>query len=132
MRTIEINKNSWHFKLLRWMELYPDGAADFCHYCRKLFGAAFLLTMIGFLAVLALFLTGETVAWLAWMALNMAFIEPYAFAVIGGTLWASLLVLAMILGAFVVKEKLPEETREVIDAAWDSFHSKVCFKVSLR
>lgn len=125
MRAITINKESWHYRLLEKVDFYPGGARDFCHYLRKLTGLAiltFLLTVLGTIYAASM---GEVFAWVTWMVVNGQLIAPDAFVVPG--LVASSIGLVF-LAAFAF-QMLPDDTREVVEAAWETVHDKVCFKV---
>lgn len=140
MKTITINKQSWHYRLLRFMEFSARHADDLCVYTRGVAGAlALALCVVSFVAGatagLADFLT-----WCAVCLLWLTIIEPWgALWGIGGGLLLSATILS---GPFwaprlfnVIRnasEKIPEESRLKWADAWASFRERVCFRVDYK
>lgn len=125
MREITINKDSWHYRLLNKLDFYPDGATDFCHYLRKLTGLSILALLLTVLGGFYLYSMGEVCAWVIWMVVNAELIAPDAM-VVPGIIFSSIALLFLAAAAF---QMLPDDTREVVEAAWETVHDKVCFRV---
>lgn len=129
MKEVTINRNSWHYKMMN--VVLDDVPRNICEYIRwavlLLIGALSGLAFIAFI----MWLVSDFVAWIAWMLLNLSWIEPEVRAVF----ISFILILATII--FVIFQGqdgkfdslLKFEGAQLIAAACESVHDKVCFKI---
>lgn len=132
MRTININRDSWHYRLLHKLDFNPYWAEDFCHYLRKLLGACLMLLLVGMVGLAFVYATADMLVWLAWMVVNLQWVGPSSAAFIAAGLWALAAMGAAIIYLWILYErKVPDESKAVVSAAWEAVHSKVCFRVNM-
>ena len=132
MKTITINRTSWHYRMMETCQWTPREADNLCHYIRKFVELCFILFLFAIVAMFYLVSMGEIFAWISWMILNQAWIEPDPFSFLGLLVIAMVLCVAGYLGWVVVYEKFTEERQELLNAVWDTIHDKVCFRVVMK
>lgn len=134
MKTIQINRDSWHYKLAtQWGSYYPDiESNDICTYLRKIAKALIGMAALSTLALLLgggfLYMTGDFIAWLVFVLLH-GWVEPDAA---GGFL--AMAGLAAVIGAGwggYRGTKAAVQNSELVGAAWDSVHNKICARIQI-
>lgn len=140
MKTITISRSAWHWRLLNYLNWEARWTDDFCSYCRWL-AWALVVSAAGLVVIgLAGWCLVDFAMWVAsWV--------KYGFdggAGVGAILVAIVLFLVVVvgtifiaghlLGAAAVKipTLLPEDSKDFVASAWESFKDKVCFRVELK
>jgi hypothetical protein len=131
MKTIQIKEASWHYRFLDFMKLDPWYVNDFCHYIRKFIAATLLLVGVVLVTAGFGFITGDMLSWLAWMLVNLQWVYPSDWAVVALAFWGLAVLIATMAVSVIGYGKLPPDTQEIIGAAWESIHDKVCFRVKV-
>lgn len=129
MKQITISRDSWHYRVMNIV--LDDIPVDVCAYIRRAFfiliGALFGLVIIGFFT----WLIGDFLVWIAWMLLNLSWIAPEAEAIIVSVISLFALIIFIISKgqAGELDYLLKSEGAQLVSAAYESVHDKVCFKI---
>lgn len=139
MNTLELNRNSWHYRLAtkysnyrevdRWG--YPN--VDFCEYTKKVFGGL----MICFLIVVGCSLVGSMVldfAMWIWFWLHEGFLdEPGGFAMgFIFTVFYSLILLIFFRFVKTAPKVISKVEKSFLGLAYESFKDRVCFTIKFK
>ena len=128
MRTVTINRNSWHYKLVLLVNGVPG---DICGYIRSMVYCATFILCVVFLACLMSIPLGNAFAFLAFLVLN-GYLPPInGLEVIGLFLMSCGVVIAV----WLLKERYMPERRVIpsfVSAAMESIGDKMCFRVNYR
>ena len=140
MKTITIDKNSWHYRLLDKLDFYV--APDICSYTRKVLGALFL---VGLMACFSLYILGaltNIAIWLVVCLQHSVWFQPEPWAL--GTTIAVLgfvFIIGIVLGAVWIAEtntkrkirrRNNNEPDGFVTEAYKSFKDKVCYRVDFK
>lgn len=136
MKTIVVNRDSWHYKLAHFLDKdYCPRRADFCAYLRGILksvvGIAFLCAMACgaiYLVAFAFWGLGELIAWLifgllhGWMPMES-----------NGFIGALIVFIGTVCGGIALAQKagpvIVEKQPAFIKTAWQSIHEKTCFRL---
>jgi hypothetical protein len=132
MKTLKLNKNSWHYKFASFYDKDVKYGTDICSYTRTLFFGfllySFLFSVAGFIAGCLLYTIGSWIAYLFGYPLNdivPAFTIVYglAFIMIGVCVYLSQLEQRS-----WVRDEKPKEPG-FIKLAYRSWKEKFCVKI---
>jgi hypothetical protein len=103
-----MNKNSWHYKLATagkdpWeLEWFEEECDNFCKYARSVFRGLFryfaAFVAIAGLSCIIIYALGDLIAWLFWMVVNWAWVDPALGASVILGLCAIVLALLVLAG----------------------------------
>lgn len=152
-----MNKNSWHYKLATagkdpWeLEYFDEECDNFCKYARSVFNGIMRYSVMGFILAVAFGITvyavGDFLAWVGWMLLNLALVEPG----VGATF---IIIASILVGGFFLFDLISKGIKKAAYAAHKTSHNihvalekkesgfihllykkykeKVCFKVEYK
>ena len=139
MKTVTINKNSWHYKIVTYWNGYESENDDFCQYTRTVLvaTAVFLLVAISLLGLaLTLFIgIADTAAWLV-AGLVESFVIPSFFA--SNIIFLTSFVAICGIPYFSVKwfkryfNSTIKDDNSSLAVAYESWKNKVCFRIDYK
>lgn len=130
MKTLKLNKDSWHYKLAMQYDRHVPDNTDICSYTRLLFAAmslmAFAITILTLLAGTILFTIGGWFAYLFGFPLHGA-VVPFTF-IYGG---ATIVIGIVAAKAHYDEHKYDKPKKEpgFVRTAYRSWKDKFCVKV---
>jgi len=149
MKTITIDRNSWHFKLVTMLGGQPlwrfeAGYVDSCQYNRAIIVGLIKGVLLGCLGLLALFgiasFESNFFAWVAYCLVN-EFIDPTTLAIVGTAINSIIGVLFgcvyleyryTALKARLRMPKMVTKRTDAIGELYDAMKNKYCKKIKLK
>lgn len=138
MKPIEIDSNSWHFKLIKYCDYYPHRITDICEYrwalIKSLFWSGLGCLIVLFMCSVLAYLITNSLAWILAMIVFGNFIMPDAGGAIGTALTLAV-SLGFILYTASVKSigKIQELSQNtVLSVMYDSWKNKWCVPIVIK
>ena len=131
MKTLQFNRNSWHFKLVNTLFGYSVyEIPDICSYTRAVLFSLFLVTLFAILIAFGVFLIGDFLGYLIASILNFTFIEPENAAIVVMMLLfiSSIFGIGYLIGKFSSRT-LEKVSDSFIAESYKSFKGKYCAKI---
>jgi hypothetical protein len=132
MKTLQFNRNSWHYKLVN--KVFGFNAdydrADICSYTRKVLLAMFMIVVFAVAVLLVTYLAGNFIGYIVASIINFTIINPDPEPVIVGTL---LIIGTCFWLAPIIANKTHRVSDKISDSficeAYKSFKGKYCAKI---
>lgn len=133
MKTVIINRNSWHFRAQEFIFKFSS-PGDFCSYVRRVLCGTFVIAVLGAVVMVVsgvmLYSTGDFIGWLV-SGVFYGFVE-----IGGGSGFAMLLTFASGGGlCLAVRASAPIIAEHRPDFIVDAYHSlkdRVCYRLEIR
>lgn len=136
MKTIEINVNSWHYKLIKYCDNYPYSITDICEYRMQLIKSILFCSFVATLVFIACSFVAygltNTATWYLAMIVFGTFITPdpaawtVSVVVVISTIVFSVYGLCKGLGKIVGSHD--SQVKDMYDSWKNNWCSKVVFK----
>lgn len=126
MKTVVVNRMSWHYKLAEWGSFDSYSDQDLCTYTRTVMGGFLLMLIVGGLIGFASMAVGDFIGWVAAGFMN-GFARPEFLA--GMVLFVGVCAMMFFLlrGVLVTAEK-----SEFLSQAYTSLRDKVCYRLEVK
>lgn len=137
MKTLEFNRNSWHFWLatrIANFKTYNEDDLNICAYLRSVFAGGLVITLLGTLATLIASLIGSAVFHWVGVLLGLIHRKPNSME-IGGSVF--LIMITVVYVIYLITTYFKNRTYSEADAppgfiksAYRSWKDKTCVRVS--
>jgi len=133
MKQIEIDVNSWHFKLIKYCDYYAYSITDICEYrwalIKSLFWCFLMVVVVFGTASFVVYGFTNTLAWYLAMIVSRTFIHADPIAVIVSTLMILTVIILTIYGSFKGLGKIIDSRDNTVKVMYHSWKNKWCSKV---
>lgn len=131
MKTLQFNRNSWHFKLVNKVFGYSAyDNYDICSYTRTVLFSLLILAVFGTIIALLAYLIGDFLGYLIATIVNFTLIEPEPTA---AAVIIILFIASMIGGVSLIYKASCRTLEKVSDSfiaeSYKSFKGKYCAKI---
>jgi len=132
MKTFDVNKKSWHYKLSKFGEnRYDVDADDICSYTRNVIYGMFASSLCIIGICIGLYAAGDFIAWLIACIQYSSFLHPQLGAIIIVDAIGVIFMVVLYSGTSVFFSCQREKEGSFVHTAYKSWKDKYCIKVNI-